>query len=525
MFASEQGKSSLRSHSVWILSAKIIGFGLSVLLPLLTVRYLTQHNVGVYRQVFLVAGNAVSILPLGFSMSAYYFLNREPEKRPLTILNILLFNFVVGGLAFFTLLFFPQLLGNLFQSEELPQLAPWVGVVIWLWIFSNFLEIVALANQEARLAAIFIITAQFTKAVLMAGAVIVFATVEAFVYAAILQAGLQTCVLLIYLNRRYPKFWRKFDWKFFREQVIYALPFGLAGLLYTSQTDIHNYFVSYKVSPAEFAIYAQGCFQIPLIWILYESISSVVIPKMSELQAQGKKREMLLITVSAMEKLSFAYFPLFFFLIIVADDFITTLFTKDYAASVPIFRINLVLLPFVCIMVDPIGRAFPEVGRFLLKLRIAIVAVLVVSLWFAINHFDLRGIISIVVVTILLEMFFSVWKASKMLDVNKADVYFLRNVGKTAVAAFASAALFLPFYLIARNPLMDLCILIVNDLLSLIKFEKGAEFLGGMVFLGICLFIFALIYLVFANLLGLIESEDKERLFGVWRKITLRRVV
>ena len=85
---------SLKSQSAWILFAKITGFAISFLLPLLIVRFLTQDKVGVYRQAFQVIVNAVAVLPLGFSMSAYYFLNRDEEYRKATILNILLFNFV-----------------------------------------------------------------------------------------------------------------------------------------------------------------------------------------------------------------------------------------------------------------------------------------------------------------------------------------------------------------------------------------------------------------------------------------------
>ena len=98
MSETKQPKSSLKSQSAWLLFAKIVGFGFAFLLPLLVVRFLTQEKVGVYRQAFQVIMNAVSILPLGFSMSAFYFLNRETERRRLAVFNILLFNFVTGGL-------------------------------------------------------------------------------------------------------------------------------------------------------------------------------------------------------------------------------------------------------------------------------------------------------------------------------------------------------------------------------------------------------------------------------------------
>ncbi len=156
------------------MSAKTIGFVLSFLLPLFIYRRLTQSEAGVYKQVFLVITNASSILPLGISMSAFYFLSRETERRPFYIANILLFNFVVGGLACLSLFLYPQFLGDLFQDAEMTRLAPHIGIVIWLWIFSAFLEVVAIANQEPRIATIFIIFSQLTKMMLMVSAVLIF---------------------------------------------------------------------------------------------------------------------------------------------------------------------------------------------------------------------------------------------------------------------------------------------------------------------------------------------------------------
>ncbi len=64
-----------------------------------------------------------------------------------------------------------------------------------------------------------------------------------------------------------------------REQLVYALPFGIAAVVWIAQIDIHNYFVGYKFSSSDFAIYAYGCFEIPLMTMLAESVTSVLIPK------------------------------------------------------------------------------------------------------------------------------------------------------------------------------------------------------------------------------------------------------
>ena len=513
---------SLKSQSAWLMFAKVTGFALSSLLPFLVVRSLTQDLVGLYRQTFQVIVNAAGILPLGFSMSAFYFLNRQAERRRAAVLNILIFNFVIGGLACLGLYLYPQFLGNIFQSDEMTRLAPMIGVVIWLWIFSAFLEIVALANQEAKMATVFIILAQFTKTVLMASAVIFFATVEAFIVAAIIQAVLQSCVLLWYLNRKFSGFWREFDWKFFREQAFYALPFGLAGLLYTLQTDIHNYFVGYRFSAAEYAIYAYGCFQLPLVAMLAESTTAVLIPRMSELQAQGNKREMIVLTTRTMQKLSFFYFPAYAFLLVTANVFVITLFTKDFAASTPIFIINLTLLPFDIWVVDPIVRAYKEFGRLLLVLRVLILIGMVAALSFGIQHFDLRGMIAIVLVISLLERFISSYLIARKLKVTSADWKLLGGVWKTALVSAVAGIVTLLVYRQITAPSYAWVAEIAEQIFAAPK-QNLIDFFSGTLILGISMLIFAPVYLLGMNYLGMIDDGEKQIFKNLLKKLRVRK--
>ncbi len=511
LMAETNDKLSLKAQGAWLLSAKIIGFAISFVLPLLIVRYLTQENFGLYRQAFQFIMNAVAILPIGFSMSAFYFLNRETENRKATVLNILLFNFVIGGLTCAALYFYPQFVGNIYQSAEMTELAPKMGVVIWLWIFSAFLEVVAIANQEARLAMSFIVLAQFTKTVLMAGAVIIFTTVESFMYAAMVQAAIQTLILLIYLSKRFPQFWKSFRLSFFLEQAYYAMPFGFAGILGTLQTDIHTYFVGYRFSEAQYAIYSVGVFQLPLLSMLVESTGAVLISRMSELQSKNDKRGIVTLTVRAMQKLSFFYFPAYAFMLLTSYTFITTLYTGKFSASVSIFVINLTLLPFDIWVIDPIIRAYKEFGRFLLVLRIFMLIGLVTALWFGIQYYDLRGMIIIVVVTSFVERFISTSVLLSKLEVKWKDLHLMKGIGKTAIVS--SIAAVVTYF--AYRQIREIVPVWGNDFAQyLFTFPKKTvvDFVLGSITLGISFMIYLPIYLLGMNFLGLIEEEEKNLL-------------
>ena len=514
---------SLTEQSAWLLAAKVIGFGFSFMLPLLIVRYLTQDEVGHYRSAFQVIVNAVVILPLGFSMSAYYFLARETaERRGAAILNILLFNFVAGGLACLTLFVYPQIIGNIFRSDELTQLAPMIGVVIWIWIFSTFLETVTIANRETRIATAVIIFAQFSKTLLMAGAVFVFATVESFIYAAMIQGVIQTFILLIYLRSRFPGFWRGFDRGFFKEQMVYAIPFGLAGILWMAQNDIHNYFVGYKFTPAEYAIYAYGCFQVPLVAMLAESVTSVLIPRMNALQQAGDRDEMIRLTARAMQKLAFFYFPIYVFLLVTAQTFITTLFTREYEQSVGVFVINLTLLPFSILVTDPIVRSYKELGRMFLLTRILVLVSLIAVLYFGLDHLSLTGIIMTAVGAILLEKAIAETMVIRKLGLGLQHLPLLKNVVKTAVISIVAGVITYFVYANTKAYLLGAGEHFAATVFSITK-PGVLNFFGGSLVLLVSGAVFTPIYLFAANLWNVIEDDEKKSVARLIRKVLRKR--
>ena len=434
-------ETSLTSRVSSLIFAKTLAFAFAFALPLLLVRRLSLTEFGLYKQAFLVVGTAAGILPLGFSLSAFYFLPREREKRGAIVFNVMLFNSLVGGLAVLILLIRPSLVGLIFNSSSLVPYAPYIGLLIFFGIVSYFLEIGAIANQETRLATIFIIAAQLTKVALLLAAAMIFGSIRALLYAAIIQGLLQTIVLLIYLRSRFGQFWREFDWAVTRAQLAYALPIGFAAILYIVLGDLHNYFVSYRFGPAAFALYAVGCFSLPLVGIIGESVGPVMVPRVSQLQKEGKTREIVQVTAGAMRKLSAIYFPLYALLLVVGQELIAILFTKQYVGSWPIFAINLTTLPFLVLIADPILRAHAEHRYFLLKVRAVTIVVLFFCLWFGTQYFGLVGAISAMVFVNVSDRLIEAFKAWRIVGVRWNDIVLLKDVGKIGVATMAAGSL------------------------------------------------------------------------------------
>src|ERR1700704_2191748 len=72
---------SLTLRTSWLVVGKTVAFAFTIAIPILLVRPLPQHEFGLYKQIFLVVNSAVTLLPLGFGMTAFYFLPRDAQYR------------------------------------------------------------------------------------------------------------------------------------------------------------------------------------------------------------------------------------------------------------------------------------------------------------------------------------------------------------------------------------------------------------------------------------------------------------
>lgn len=431
---------SLTVNAAWLTLAKCVAFSATILIPILLVRQMSREEFGIYKQAFLAVNTMITILPLGFAMSAFYFLPREPSRRGQVILNIVAFYLFIGGITALTLIFYPELLAGLFNSPELTRYGREIGIVVLFWMASSFFELAAVAQGETYLAAVVVVGSHLSRAVLLLSAAIWIGTLQALIHAALLHGVLQTGALWLYLRSRFPGFWRRFDWNLMRSQLAYGMPLGAAGLLWILQTDLHNYFVSHKFGPAAYAIYAIGCFQLPLVGIVQEAVGSLMISRVSELRSEGDAGEILSLIARMMRKMAFVLLPIFVFLLVVRHEMIVFLFTEQYLPSAPLFAINLCLIPLSIFSAgyDPVLRAYPESFPFLIALRIILSVFLVAALWIGMGSFGLVGAIGAVVLINLLERLVLGLKVGRILGMSWRDSARFKDVGKLMAAALAA---------------------------------------------------------------------------------------
>ncbi len=496
----EAPQQGLTQRAALLMVANVVATAITVALPLVLVRTMSQTDYGLYRQAFQIMTTALTLLNLQVAVSVFYFSAREPEKKLQVALNVMIFYSLVGALVFLTFLFWPSWVTLIFQGAELVPHVPLLGLAILCSLVSTNLDAIPIAAGDVAKASALIVLAQLSKAIVMIVAALVFGSLTAILIASVLQSLAQIAFMLIYIRGRYGRCFAAFEWPLFKAQIGNALPFGIGGIVAIVQNDMHNYFVSHHFDPATFAVYAIGCFQLPILGMLAGSFASALNPELAAHKEARDKRAIIKLWMEVIGKLAFFFVPMFAALLVLRREFITALFTADYVASVPIFALNLFSILAGTLVHMHILRLFEELKYFRLKLYLVLVPVTWGALSLGLHWRGLMGVALAAVGMQMLDLGLTLARINRELKVTRRDLRALASVLRATAAAVVAALLTLG----------------VKSLLPPAP---------PLVIFLLCGALFGLVYLLTAFAVGAVSAEEKALLRKLWHKLTRHRLL
>ncbi len=389
---------SLLSQATPLLVGRGFSAALSFALPLVLARRLDATGYGTYKQIFLISNTAFYLLQLGMAQSLYYFVPRseDTETRRTFVAQTYLFLAVAGAVAAVAMVFLAGPFARAMSNPELVPLAPLTALMTWLLIATAALEIQLTA--EGRLVAAGLaygvldaVRVSFALVPILFGA-----GLSGFLWGSIAALAIRAAIGVGLVWRGS---WPQLSWQRFRDQLGYALPFGAAMLLSIPQQQFHQYAVGWSVDPATFALYTVGCFQIPIVNLLYSPVSDVLQVRLAKL-AISDSRGALALLHEAVDWLAFFFLPLSIGLVASAPELIPALFTDRYAAAVPLFRLAVLAVPLAALPLDGVLRARGNT-RYLFRFYFAKLAITVPAVLLGIRV----GLLGAIAATTTVEVF------------------------------------------------------------------------------------------------------------------------
>ena len=348
------------AHQAAVLSiARMANFGLMIISPLVLVRFLTVTEFGQYREFLLYISLLGSIASFSISESLLYFIPLHPGStwrivRETTVLTAIISSVVVVAFVAIDLLVPGGLVG--------PYLVP-VTLYVLLFVNVDCWEIFWIAT--GRPTAVFAYTAgRLTVRMLVVVCVAVMTTnVTAIIWSLIgLEAlrllGATIAWLAVERSRDEPKVP---DIR--REQLKFCVPFGVATVISMLSKNLGNVVVTKYLGVVALAQFSIGTYADPIIMVVRNSITSVVLPELVRRGTQSKDAALRFwhrsVVINCM-----LLFPIASLMAWYAEPLIVKLFGANFRPAVPVLQWYALVVVRSCFDFSPLLRAINKTRPF-----------------------------------------------------------------------------------------------------------------------------------------------------------------
>ena len=334
----------------------------TTVVPLVLARAMPIEEYGTYKQLFLVGVTLTAILAFGVPQSLYYFLPRTEQGRPY-IVHVLVLLAGAGAVAAALVLLATPWIGELFSAPELPEYRYALAAYAGFFLAASPLEALFTSQGRTGLAAVNYLIWDTLRAAAMTVPILLGLGLQATMWSV---AGLMMVRALA-------------TWT----MAATALPgpggTGAGGparrrtslrggmAISVPQHSLHQWVVSAHFDPALFAIYTVGCFQLPIVDLLYTPTTEVLMVHVGELERAGRLADAVALFRDAASRLAFVFVPSCAFLIAAAPAFIEAVFGTKFLPAVPLFRVSTLAVLFGCFPLDGLLRARGETRAILVS--------------------------------------------------------------------------------------------------------------------------------------------------------------
>lgn len=428
-------------------AADFIRLAVKTLIGIVLARILSQADYGTYRQLFMIYTLLFSIFMIGLPQSIYYFI---PKSDPLTqkrFLRQTLDVFTVLGLfCSVVLLLFRSDIARLFNNQDLIKSLLLYAFYPFFMFVSQLYYIAMIGMQQPRNAARFTIFAVTCDILLTLGIALTTKNLSYIIVGIMLSVFIQWLYARVKLTP-YTKIEDKFrmDLSLLKRQFAFSLPLGISSIIGVVTAQLDKLIISSYFTPEQFAVFAIGAAELPFIFIIANSVNSVILPAMN----QSNDRDAISALFSgAVRKNALILFPLFVFCILFAPNIINFLYSNKYSSAVLYFRIYLFSMPARIATYSILFQVYNKT-RYIFTISAISLFINAAMSMFLIRLVGMKGpALSTISVTFISVILYLVLIKTK-LNLNLISLFPVKALSLTMIASIASGAacafiLFLP---------------------------------------------------------------------------------
>lgn len=421
-----------------------------LLLGVVLARVWSREAYGSFLQVTMLVATLSPILFLGLPSSLYYFLARETgAARDHFLAQTVLLLVGLGAAGGLLLAAGAPVLAGALNNDALATAIRRYGLALVGMLPAAVAHPLLVSEKRHRAATFFVAGVAVADATVTVGAVLAGWPLERLVLGlAAMHCAAGAGVVAAVVRRSGPAAFLRLDRARLREQLRYAVPFAASMHVGTLGRFLDRYIIGAVYMPALFAVYAVGAKEVPVVPLVLSSVTIVLQQRFTELSREGRSAEILPSWQAAMRTQALLVLPLAVVLLLVADPFVTGLYSERYRDSVPVFRVYLALLVLRIAAWPMVLVATGETAVLLRGALLSLATSAAVSLAL-IQPFGLLGPAVGAVAGPLVAALYALKRTERVLGLSWRRIVPWRALGGVAGCAVVAA---LPFAAVVRGP-------------------------------------------------------------------------
>jgi O-antigen/teichoic acid export membrane protein len=223
------------------------------------------------------------------------------------------------------------------------------------------------------------------------------------------------------------------------EHAKYALPVGLNAAVYLFRLQADQWLVVVLFGATQYGVYSLGALALALGTIVRVTVTNVIFPEMSKVQAEGDVAGFLKLNARGNVMVALFVFPLLAYLFVAASPFIRLIYTDAYAHAIPVMRLNIIAFLVQVVEMSTVMLVLRQ-GPFLLGASIFALGAGLSASYVGSRLWGLPGAVSGAIVGNFLSVSAVYLRATRLLDVPIRSLQDWRTIVRIGGAALVASS-------------------------------------------------------------------------------------
>ena len=330
--------SKFKNQTIYVFLGLFFSLFISASSALFIVRILSQNDYGIYKKIFFTIVLLAPLFKVNFDNGLFYFYHKFNKDKSKYVANAYLFLLSISILILLIGVILYKNFGDSLLVRYPKYFLPFL-ILFSLDVFQGTFNKLFIIEGDSKKSFYLLLFYNFIKTFLIINALLLWSNLIYLLNVIIIVECIKTIICISYLLKKYNFNYNIYDKNILCQMFLYNKWITFSKILGVLGQSIDKIFIAVFLSNSEFALYAIGSIQVPILIMFYESIGEITLTKISRIPLKKKKK-----IKSLYKKMLFTNclitIPILCYCFMNAEIVITTIFGNIYKDSALIFIIT-----------------------------------------------------------------------------------------------------------------------------------------------------------------------------------------